>query len=511
MRVPSQTCGRFVKISVVTFLVIGEMWCSARRVVRSVLETNNQMTVTSEGKHGLAKHNQVNMSLNSTRSGDKEELEQYQFAYLPHSAITLEPWMQDQWADRALGKHLVETVHNLGYTTKLAEMRDAYKAPPERNLDMMKKATGNIVQTNDINYIWTSLGRMALMLEESRADPEKKPLPKATYDDKLRAWVMDLETLYEELMAMLQEKLDAAKTEEDKEQIAHEIKKFDKRTTCDQGDWANGIAVRPTPQFRIVSKWVNKYFPDELNLANKLFFYRPPGTAAPPFVQMKVHRTCFFFKGREPGTVTVNPELAKAGTNELRDNLELSVYSSQQFTVEVIDKGKAGKLTLLNDRLYVLPMSPTQVDKFDPQAADAESDAQNAYLAFKNSHPDTIHHDSLQRSDSRFQDSLGASISLNDSTSTDRIAEVFGSLDPNVRDQLSKVVMKSSSQDIHLDTMPTTNLQEHAQSLESTLRSSDIEPMPHNGFQKALEGFCANFEDQTEVSGESRECDLESV
>merc|ERR1711953_1269988 len=97
----------------------------------------------------------------------------------------------------------------------------------------------------------------------------------------------------------------------------------------------------------------------------------------------------FFFKGQGgPGTVMVNPELAKVGTNELRDNLDSSVYSSQQFTVEVIDKGKAGKLTQLNDRLYVLPMAPRQMKRFDPYVVDAESDEKNAYTAFKRSHPD---------------------------------------------------------------------------------------------------------------------------
>merc|ERR1712216_173247 len=53
--------------------------------------------------------------------------------------------------------------------------------------------------------------------------------------------------------------------------------------------------------------------------------------------------------------------------------------------------GKAGKLTLVDDRFYVLPMAPKMVRKFDPVALDFETDAQNSYLAFKKSHPDTIH------------------------------------------------------------------------------------------------------------------------
>jgi len=258
-------------------------------------------------------------------------------------------------------------------------------------LDMMKTATGNTVETSDINYIWTSQGRMALMLEVSMGDAGKMPLEKATYDTELRAWTIDLEIMYDELMAKLNEKMSSATTQEDQQAIAKEIAEFDKHNTCDQGDWANGIAVSPTPKFFVVSKWIAKYFPYELSLANKIFFYKQPGTKAPPFLQVKVHRTCFFFKGRGgPGSVLVNPELAVAGKNELRDNLEQSVYDSQQFTVEVIDKGKTGKLTCLNDCLQLLPMAPRQVKKFEPQAADVESDVDNAYFAFKNSHPDTV-------------------------------------------------------------------------------------------------------------------------
>merc|ERR1712232_548490 len=131
----------------------------------------------------------------------------------------------------------------------------------------------------------------------------------------------------------------------DKQCIEKEIGKFDKTNTCEAGDWANGIAVSPTPKFFVVSEWMNKYFPEEVSIADKMIFYKQPSTAAPPFLQVKVHRTCFFFKGRDgPGSVIVNPELAPAGANVLRDDLEPSVYNSQQFTVELIAKGKAGKL-----------------------------------------------------------------------------------------------------------------------------------------------------------------------
>jgi hypothetical protein len=306
------------------------------------------------------------------------------------------PWNAAQWQDQSLAENLQKSFDDLGYTPKMPAMIQAYKAPREENLEKMKKATGNTVRTTDINYIWTSKGRMALMLEKSVGKPDEIPHTDSTWDDKLRAWVIDLEKMYNSMMARLEEMLQAARTEEEKAEIQGEMDKFDKNNTCDQGDWANGISVHPAPKFIVVSEWMKKYFPDELSMANQIVFYKAPDTKAPPFVQIKVHRTCFFFKGRGgPGTVLVNPELAKSEANELRDDLEPEVYSNKQFTVEVIGKdpdGKSisGKVTILNDELNLLPMAPRQTNKFDPQAADAETDMQNSYVAFKNSHPDTV-------------------------------------------------------------------------------------------------------------------------
>jgi hypothetical protein len=304
--------------------------------------------------------------------------------------MTITPWNIGEWTDPAVGEHLVKVFHDLGYADKMAAMLDAYLAPPETNLAKMQEATGNTEKKTDINYIWTSAGRMGLMLEKSIGNPGEKPHTMATYDEKLRAWVIDLETMYDELMSRFREKLAAAKAAEEKQEIEKEIEKFDKKNTCEDAAWANGIAMTPAPKFSVVSEWINKYYPDLVAISNQMIFYKLPGTKAPPFLQIKVHRTCFFFKGKEgPGTVTVNPELAQAGSNVLRDDLEPSVYTSRQFTVEIVDKGKTGKLTHLNGQLHVLPTVPRGVKKFDPNAADVETDALNSYIAFKMSHPDT--------------------------------------------------------------------------------------------------------------------------
>lgn len=286
---------------------------------------------------------------------------------------------------------MVAAFHKLGYTDKVAAIRAAYNAPADKNLALMKEATGCSELHSDLNYIWTSAGRMALMLEESIGKRNSKPHDMATYDELLRAWVIDLEHMYDDLMKRLHEE-SASVDAEVKKEIEKMMELFDKKNTCENGDWANGIMLQPTAKFFLVSEWLKMTFPDVVSMANKLYFYKKPASGPPPFLRIKVHRTCFFFKGTGgPGTILVNPELAKSDSNELREDLDDQVFDSQQFTVELIDSGKSGKLTLLDDQLYVLPMAPLEVNKFDPMAPDFETDAQNSYLAFKKSHPDTIH------------------------------------------------------------------------------------------------------------------------
>ena len=64
-------------------------------------------------------------------------------------------------------------------------------------------------------------------------------------------------------------------------------------------------------------------------MANKIMFFKAPGTTKPPFVQIEYHRICFYFKGRDgPGSVLVNPEFVEAGMNTLREDLEEGVYTA---------------------------------------------------------------------------------------------------------------------------------------------------------------------------------------
>jgi len=154
------------------------------------------------------------------------------------------------------------------------------------------------------------------------------------------------------------------------------------------GDWANGIALVPFPKFALVTKWLVKYCPDVYAAANKMIFYKAPETTKPPFLQLKVHRTCFFFKGRNgPGSVLVNPEFAKEGQNVLSENLPSSVYDELQVTMEIIGgKDVSGKLSMVGGRLLAIPMAPGMVKRFNPHAHDVERDSNNSYVAFRNSH-----------------------------------------------------------------------------------------------------------------------------
>jgi hypothetical protein len=114
-------------------------------------------------------------------------------------------------------------------------------------------------------------------------------------------------------------------------------------------------------------------------------------------VQIRTHRTCFFFKiGDGPGGITINPEIALPGGMAIKPALPESVYNGLQMSVEIIGgkseafpRGLTGKITCLNDNLFVIPMAPKMTKHFDPYASDALEDENNSYMAFKRSHPET--------------------------------------------------------------------------------------------------------------------------
>jgi len=293
----------------------------------------------------------------------------------------LKVWCPDQWQSFAApqGPALVNVFEKFGYDNKIHDMIAAYKANPSVNLQMMKEATGNIDKSTDINYIWTSDGIMALMLEPGR---NKEDIPKefedleefVKYDLKLRAWVADLSIMHTKLMTNLTSKLNAMKANgADTETIEKEIKEFDVANICEDGNWANGIALSPFPKFFVVTKWIKHYYPTLFDMANKMMFFKVPGIKAPPFIQIRKHRTCIFFKGRNgPGSVFVNPEFAD-GENQLPNDLPDEVYNEMQFTVEIIGgkstefpNGLTGKITCINDELFVIPVAPAMTKRFDP-------------------------------------------------------------------------------------------------------------------------------------------------
>ena len=212
-----------------------------------------------------------------------------------------------------------------------------------------------------------------------------------SYDTRLRVWVADLGTMHAKLMVKIAMDLDNAKAMGlETGHLEQQLKDYDVTQMCEQGEWACGISLT---KFFVVTTWIKQYYPDFYDMANKIIFWKAPDTKAPPFLQIKEHRTCFFFKGRDgPGSVFVNPELATI-EGQLRDDLPESVYHSLQFTVEIIGgksesfpNGLNGKLTCLGEELLLIPMAPAMTKSFDPYGMD---DDENSYIAFKNSHPDT--------------------------------------------------------------------------------------------------------------------------
>jgi hypothetical protein len=302
-------------------------------------------------------------------------------------------WQLDQWKNPDVGPQLLEHFRNLGYDDKTLMISFALRARPDKRLAALIEATGNTVRSSDINYVWTSSGRMAILLDDKQSCKDQPPLvglfyaEALTFDEALRAWVVDLGLVHAQVIRNLEREAASATTEE-AARIAEELLEFAAENMCENGDWANGIALVPFPKFALVTKCLKTYCPDLHAAANKMIFYKAPETTKPPFLQLKVHRTCFFFKGRNgPGSVLVNPEFAKHGQNILRENLPSSVYDELQLTIEIIGgRHVSGKLTIVDDKLLAIPMAPPMVNNFDPHAVDVESDFNNAFVAFRNSH-----------------------------------------------------------------------------------------------------------------------------
>ena len=90
---------------------------------------------------------------------------------------SIKQWAPESWQPFAApqGPALVQLFSDLGYDKAADGMIQAYKAEPAVNLDMMKGALGFSAMTTDINHIWTSAGKMALMMDIGRNKPDKMP------------------------------------------------------------------------------------------------------------------------------------------------------------------------------------------------------------------------------------------------------------------------------------------------------------------------------------------------
>lgn len=302
-------------------------------------------------------------------------------------------WNPEQWQVPEQGPALVELFSRLGYDSTIPSMIEAFGADPSVNLDMMIRATGNSEPSSDISYIITEAGRVAL---EVVGDCHLRGSELFVgYDKGLRAPVADLEEMHREMLAGLQEELQAAtEAGTDADAIKEEVQEFAVENICNMGGWIHGIALKPFPKFFLVTKFIKKHFLEYYDSARKMWFFKQPDTKAPPFLQIKLHKTCIRFKDpNEPGRAIVNPEFSKAGRNELRDDLPDEVYDKWQFTVEIIGgkttafpDGLSGKISCVDGTLVVIPMAPPGTKLFDPHG---EDNSQNSYSVFKRSHPCT--------------------------------------------------------------------------------------------------------------------------
>ena len=322
-----------------------------------------------------------------------------------HAMHGIEAWKVEHWKDEKLAPKLTQLFEKLKYNDKIDAMIKAYEADPTVNLGQMIQATGNVHESEDVNYVWTSWGRMALLMELGRNKPDERPAGLAflgeeilKYDDQLRAWTVDLGGLHAEVMKYLEmenenEMQVFIRKCQGWDEIEKERREFDVNEICQNGDWKNGIMMQPIMKFSIVTKWLKKYCNVVYDAANKMRFHRSSEEREEEHIQIKEHRTCIFFKNDNYAAgVEPNPEFAEKGTEKLRNDLPNEVYDEMQFTLEIVGKDFNGKITYVSGSLYVIPVSPKCMKHdgvnsyFDPRR---EDDGVNSYFAFKGSHTNT--------------------------------------------------------------------------------------------------------------------------
>ena len=224
----------------------------------------------------------------------------------------IKQWAPHSWEPDVAreGEALVQIFSDLGYDDEtVGGMIRAYTADAMWTLPIMTGALGLSMMTTDINYILRKDGKMALMLDIGRNKPDKFPeeiRPEqyecgryVEYDTDLRAWVADLEIMHARMMANLWADIFDAKAKGvDATLLEEQVKEFDASEICDKGKWAHGIATKPVPKFSVVTKWIQEYYPDFFDLANKIIFFKSPDSSRPPFVVAKVHPVCIFLEAK---------------------------------------------------------------------------------------------------------------------------------------------------------------------------------------------------------------------
>jgi hypothetical protein len=197
---------------------------------------------------------------------------------------SIKQWSPESWQSSAAsqGPAIVQLFDKLGLRQSLDAIVHAYTADSAVNLKLMKAALGCSQMTTDINYVWTSSGKMALLMDDSKIMSMEEAgfddVDFVTYDTQLRAWVADLEMMHTQTMAHLSENFEWAMTDNQEQaatDVYEQMKEYDVSNICEKGLWANGIALAPIPKFFVVTKWIKQHYAKFFDMANKMIFQGP--------------------------------------------------------------------------------------------------------------------------------------------------------------------------------------------------------------------------------------------
>ena len=309
--------------------------------------------------------------------------------------ITLFP--SKLWTKQKQYEAAEKAIQSMKKEVKEHDIIEAFEAPRQNNMKMMRNATGCSVEGTDILYACSSKNRTVILIDKFSVEGQMD-YTILEWDKMLRVHTVDVGLLHGKMMKFLTHQVSFLqfshidKAEEIRE-LEKEIRQYDVNETAIDGDWKNGIMHE---KFSVVTGWMKKHFKDLYEAARKMTMYTQPQIKCDqedddntePTFRIKQHRVCLYFKSKESNP-KVNPEFKKKDVEELCLDLPDELYTQLQFTVEIlVDDNPIAKITNLNRKLIAIPCNPMDTTKFEPHNSDP-NDEDNSYKAYKASHPYT--------------------------------------------------------------------------------------------------------------------------